>query len=719
MGARTEVPATDKPLFRRSGSVDRERYAATMNPEACYVGEELAAELTRQLATQTQTQVTDLAEHERAAREWANEERGNFSALVDENPRARPLAQRAALGCAPLGLVLGAWLQWLSAPGNADRETVLAALTLYASDVGAGKEQSSRGAAYLGLLRELGVAEHALPAARLVHDLRIPDYAFRPASLLLAMSRRPDVFFGELLGADLCLRNFGLPPALAAVKYTPDINVDWVALDLSENRAQDSAGGLEQSRRVVACALSEIPDVRPRLRRGFGWALGELKRWSALLRAELEALSPAQEVAHLLMRRAREGVIYHHEFELEGRPLSSWLRESRTEPWPMIDALAASTLIQPGRSQSSALVTGLVDEFGPMFRVFAREDLEVIKRWIDALPGTHASGVRPARPPLTSPAAKSAQLALGAKEDVPTSVREAYCMLQRRVHPSGRLAWAASYVDGWLARSRRRLGADQRQLPSTWTPDGLRPWLLDQHDAHAEEFEASQSGTSTPSREQLIDATVQTAPLTLIDGSWLHGFTDYQHASFSPGHFLFETYWDELGNGEPRLNHPLIYRQLLEEMGVELPPTASRGFAHAPQLHNESFELPVYWLSIGRFPRTFMPEILGLNLAMELSGVGGSYRLAKIHLKRHGFSTRFVDVHNTIDNVATGHAAWAADAVDTMMISAGQTHGQASQAATWQRVRVGFLSLDPPSGRRARLAQRTAQRRSLMRHGLS
>ena len=214
------------------------------------------------------------------------------------------------------------------------------------------------------------------------------------------------------------------------------------------------------------------------------------------------------------------------------------------------------------------------------------------------------------------------------------------------------------------------------------------------------------------SRQALVETTVQTAPLVLLDGSLLHGFTDYQQVATDIGRLLFRTYWDELGDCRPARNHPRIYRQLLEEMGVDLPPTASWAFASSGRLDDRSFELPVYWLSIGRRPRTFTPEILGLNLAMELSGVGGSYRSARLALQRHGFSTRFVDIHNTIDNVAAGHTAWAADAVDTFVATIGDTHGHAAQLDAWERVRVGFVSLDPPSGRRHRLAQHRAQRRA-------
>ncbi|MFE4208852.1 iron-containing redox enzyme family protein, partial [Streptomyces goshikiensis] len=204
--------------------------------------------------------------------------------------------------------------------------------------------------------------------------------------------------------------------------------------------------------------------------------------------------------------------------------------------------------------------------------------------------------------------------------------------------------------------------------------------------------------TPLPSREELVESTLQLAPLILIDGGWLQGYTDYRLASSPAGHFLFQTYWDELGNGIWRQNHPKIYRDLLREMGVELPPTDSEEFAAWPGFDDRSFALPVFWLCMAKFPQTFAPEILGLNLAMELSGVGGSYRDAQVALRHHGFSTQFVDLHNTIDNVSTGHSAWAVDAIDTFLAEQPDLAGRRTTDAVWQRIRGGYRSLSPPQG---------------------
>ncbi len=91
--------------------------------------------------------------------------------------------------------------------------------------------------------------------------------------------------------------------------------------------------------------------------------------------------------------------------------------------------------------------------------------------------------------------------------------------------------------------------------------------------------------------------------------------------------------------------------------------------------------------------------------------MGGTYRRARLALKRYGFNTRFVDIHNTIDNVATGHSAWAADAVDILLAGLPEAPGPGSRAETWERVRAGYRSLNPPSDAGARRAARRATRR--------
>ncbi|WP_093804357.1 iron-containing redox enzyme family protein [Streptomyces sp. Wb2n-11] len=713
--------------------IARAVYTRAADPECLFPGGPLLDELRAELARFDPEcgRIDDLDELRAHASGWAARETDRFTGLLDRATTAgdrQALVRRAALSNAPLALLSGAWLQWLSAPGSFESLPTLRTLSLYASDVGAGHPHASRGSAYLALLRRLRLAEYAVPAARLAQDQRIEEDAFFVPAVLLTLGRRPEDFRPEILGADLCLRAVGLLPALALVKQAHPHDAAWESIDPSTAREPGGPTATEQALAAIdALGAAGEDGTGPgtgtgaerarRVAEGFRWALGALQAWGAHLHTRLEnSLDPASGMAELMRLRAREGAVYHHDFPMEGKPLSHWLTDCLTDAQPFLDVLARSRMVKPGRSEASSLVNGLVGERGPMFRVFSPEDLEVIRRWIDALPprdhaavaddDTDSDAARTSRsvPALPAPALPSLSAPAEERGQVPAHVREAYWMLQQRTATPALHHWAQRYVRGWLARSGTGIERSGMHLPEAWPAEGLRPWLGAEHDRHGAEF-AEGHEVPIPSRQELIDSTAQLAPLTLIDGAWLQGFTDYEEASSEIGFSLFETYWDELGNGEPHLNHPLIYREVLAEMGVDAPPSGSREFAQWSGFQDSSFELPVYWLAIGRFPRTFLPEVLGLNLAMELSGVGGSYRRARIALKAHRFSTRFVDIHNTIDNVSTGHSAWAADAVDTLMSTTPAT----AAPEVWARVRTGFRSLTPPSGFRARQAQRRAQ----------
>ncbi|NGO77802.1 iron-containing redox enzyme family protein [Streptomyces sp. YC504] len=713
MSAPTVAAAPSRATRTPSTAAEAARtvYGKVVDPEAALPAGRLLTEIRTELEGSLDPDGGLDALRRRAA-DWSAAETLQYQELREGlAPDTREvLVRRTALACAPLSLMSGAWLQWLSSPGNGDDPAVLAVLALYAADLGVGAPRASRGDAYLPVLRQLDISENAVPARRLTADQRIDDGHFRLAALLLAMSRRPDDFLPEILGADLCLRSVGLLPALTLVRAERPTITRWDVVDPATARGEGRTGTDLAQSAVEAVIARDGEEARTRISTGFRWALAALREWSGRLHTELtEACDPVFEMAELMRLRAREGSVYHHDYALEGRQLSDWLKECQTDPRPMLAALSRSRLVRPGAPGQSMLVTGLVGEKGRMFRVFSPEDLGVVRRWIGSL-----SGPAEGTPEAGAPLAPARPLALSAwrPEDggtPPADVREAYHLLLNRTDTPAVRAYAREYVHGWLGRSRHGIDDSSMALPEQWTPQGLRPWLVDMHDQHSEAFEQG-AEQELPSRDELIDSTVQLAPLTLIDGAWIKGFTDYEHASSEIGHSLFDTYWDELGNGQADLNHPLIYREVLIEMGFDLPPTASRAFAAYDGFRDGSFELPVYWLSIGRFPQTFMPEVLGLNLAMELSGVGGTYRRARLALKKYGFSTRFVDIHNTVDNVATGHSAWAADAIDTYLSSITASQGAGALDAAWQRVRTGYRSLNPPSGFRARQAGRRAAR---------
>ncbi|MEM5330739.1 iron-containing redox enzyme family protein [Paraburkholderia sp. JHI2823] len=610
----------------------------------------------------------------------------------------------------PLASSLGCWLQGMSAPGVFEDEVHLRMMALFAGDVGVGLPEASRYDHFKALLRQAGHSRFALEPFELSTLPAIPDEAFRLPALLLAMSRRSDAFGPELAGIDLAFRAMGLAPCWTALRDAPEVLFDSHGLDLRTFVGlMDETAPQSISQWVVERFVARSEKWRQRIERAIAWAGVALREWDeVVIEAARRAVSPRAAMAQLMRAKAREGAVYHHEYRLEGRALAEWFEEAMRNPLPLVDALARSRLVVPGFADRSLLVTTLIGPSGRMFRVFSDDDLAIIRRWINCLPESRLGSpeaVPDAQPALAGAGPGTPAIAYRvddmARSPAPSNLRDLYFALQGRALAPHMQRLAIDYANRWIARARRSLNRSQRGLPRAWRVGALREWLLDQHDWQGLAFERSDP-EDMPSREAVVDATLQLAPLTLIDGSWLQGFSDWRLAASQVGFALFQTYWDELGNGCYQLNHPRIFRDGLREMGIELPPTGTRAFACDPRLLDESFRLPVYWLCLGKLPRRFMPEIVGMNLAMELSGVGGSYRSARRFLQHYGFSTDFVDIHNSIDNVSTGHSAWAVDAIDVYMRQAASVETGAARAS-WERIRVGYESLAPLPSRGERM----------------
>jgi hypothetical protein len=630
---------------------------------------------------------------------------GTISATRDIDMRS-VLRQTMLVQSAPLAATLGAWLQGLSAPGVFEDETHLEILALLADDVGVGSPEASRTDAFRNIARRVGLNQQAGSLRDFVSDRAIRDPMFRLPAIFYALSRRSDAFAPELAGIDFALRVIGLLPPWRTLAdgliNEAEIGArdpEWDRLDLAKAQTDALPNGhtpLALSRLIAERHASD-PLKAPRVHDGITWALRGLEDWCADLESvACAAVDPRIAMALLVQDRAREAAVYHQGYKLEGKSLATWFKEAVDDPLPLVDVLARSKLVRPTAPDKSALIGALIGASGPMFRIFRPEDVALIRRWIVSLAGEEAADhpePTDAKRLLEVLAPRTGRIGQG---DVslgrrPADIREAYHLLQGRALPPRTRAFALDYATFWLDASRASVGASARSLPDAWRSGLVRKWLLEEHDKHADEFE-EQSDGDMPSREAVIDESLQLAPLTLIDGAWLQGFTDVSLASSRIGFPLFETYWDELGNGQWSINHPKIYREVLAAMQIELAPTGSSAFARDKRLRDGSFRLPVYWLCLGKFPMTLRPEILGMNLAMELSGVGGSYRSAKCFLRHYKFPTLFVDIHNTIDNVSTGHSAWAADAIDAYMMTVSDF---ADPDIEWERIRTGYESLAP------------------------
>jgi hypothetical protein len=263
---------------------------------------------------------------------------------------------------------------------------------------------------------------------------------------------------------------------------------------------------------------------------------------------------------------------------------------------------------------------------------------------------------------------------------------------------------AYQYAANWLNIHARNINKGTMRIPfQAYSHAELDRWLERQHAQQVTSYKPLEAPPEE-TKDEVIYSVLQLAPLTLIDGAWLRGFTAPSLINTKVGSILYHIYADELGNGDIAVHHGNIYKDLVRSMGYDIPCFTSREFSKYQFFEDTSFEVPVFWLSISLFPRNFTPEILGLNLAMELSGVGGEYLRSGEVLAHYGFSAQFTKLHNSIDNVSSGHTAWAIDAIKSHMDEVRRYSGIEGLNAHWSRIWTGYRSLRSPQ-RRHRLIE--------------
>jgi hypothetical protein len=195
------------------------------------------------------------------------------------------------------------------------------------------------------------------------------------------------------------------------------------------------------------------------------------------------------------------------------------------------------------------------------------------------------------------------------------------------------------------------------------------------------------------SREAYLWGIEQFAPVLLVDGSWLQNIAKAGNHQHAISRYLLRIYADEIGDGRSDWNHANVYRQLLESTDIQLPEFTTEQFSQYPGFIDSAFDLPVFFLAISQFPNSFKAETIGLNLAIELSGLGSTYSRLVDNLNYWNIDSTIVSLHLSIDNLATGHAALAHDAVVVYLDQILNISGYAEMQRHWQRIWSGYLAL--------------------------
>ena len=185
----------------------------------------------------------------------------------------------------------------------------------------------------------------------------------------------------------------------------------------------------------------------------------------------------------------------------------------------------------------------------------------------------------------------------------------------------------------------------------------------------------------------------QITPLKYVDGACLghiHKITT-PFASRRATKHAWQVLSEELGDGDTDRNHVHVYRELMKNIGSDLPDGDTVDFIHPCHQLNQPgiWKAAVAHLLISLFPHEFLPEILGFNLHFEqltLETLKSAKELQELKL-----DSSYFYLHICIDNADSGHTAIAKQAVFELIEEIQRLHGEPLAQQAWKRVQAGYI----------------------------
>lgn len=588
---------------------------------------------------------------------------------------------------ATIQLTQPCWLENIAQICCSQTGIAITLMSIYRQLVGAGQKTVKLSQLYRALLLSSG---HELPILYRYDDcqqVELITETFDFACIQLALARFPRVLFAELLGFTLAYCQ--MPAMLEICCPDQPEGAAFYALGKQQTRQQLPA--------LSAC-ISTYLDLFPRqkqrlwqrIHNGFWLYHRHMQIYRDSLQQSLQSvLSAPQAFIQLLQHKAPSAIGHHQKIYLQGKTLDTWFAALPENSPEFLQALIQSDYVNKQNPPASPLLQ-LFDFKGPMFGVLDQHELAIIKNWISfSLNKTAECQYTKPLKAATSDSRQTTVIKQTQKHGAKLSPREMYYYLLNADLFPHILAIAQKKV-------RRSIQA------SVWfNPLPFKHYShqrLDRYIAtiYQQEMNAYQPLQGQPkiSRAAYIWALEQIAPLILIDGCWLQNSLAVQHSHAQISAILFNIYSDEIGNGILEQNHAYIFRQLLASLSISLPPVHSRSFIRHRGFINSAFDLPVYLLSLSSFSTVFLPELLGLNMAIELSGLGKGYMRLVDDWHYWGIDPSIANLHIAIDNIASGHTFQAKKAIKLYMDEV-LNHATDERVLDqhWRRIYSGYASL--------------------------
>lgn len=576
------------------------------------------------------------------------------------------------------------WLQNISQISCGQSKIAAQIMALYQHLEWGAENRISLQDLHQSLLLATGVKQPATPAQDVTRQAGIPNEMLIFASIQLALMRFPRLLFAEIIGFTLA---FCQRPTLLEVCFPQHLLVT----DFFSQRQQRTEQALALIQHCIADYLALFAKQQDKLwlrvQQGFFLYQQQMQCCRAKLGELIETQpTPEQRVARLLQQKAAIAIGHHRHILIDGISLDKWFLGLPDNCHAFLAALKKSDYVNNEAPEQSQLLT-LFAPNGAMQGVLNDSERQYLLGWLKS-----------AEQPLTT-AYPTATVAIKIQHlATTTSSVEKYEKLNNRA-----LYYYLINADLFpdvLVTAHKKI-KKLLALCDFFCRLPFKKYDPTQFDAHIAAIYRQEMAAYRPlqgqpkiSKAAYLWGVEQLAPTLLIDGCWLQNSLTIKHSNTEIAAILFAIYCDEIGNAVPQQNHAYIFQQLLDSLSIAVPPVYSKQFVQHPSFINSAFDLPTYMLALSHFSVQFLPELLGLNMAIELSGLGKSYLQLVDEWNYWGIDPSIVSIHIATDNCASGHTFLAKQAIKLYLHQLQQCSADSSLVDQhWRRVCVGYLSL--------------------------
>lgn len=592
------------------------------------------------------------------------------------------------------------WLQNISPSAASQSTPAIELISIYLQLTQSKQKGANLQQSYRAMLLASGTEIPELYSARFSQNIELIPQVLAFATLQLALSRFPRVFLPEILGFTLAYCQ--LPGIIETCFPAPDVPGRFL-----HHQQQVLQQQIEPLQQCIVRYLDLFPQQTQalwlRILNGYWLYQWQMQCSRDQFNATLQVSFPRQQVVAKLLQQKRGAAMGHHQkIQLQGKSLDKWFAGLPDNRQEFLDVLIQSDYVDKQNPAHSRLLQ-LFDFKGPMFGVLNKTEQDILLDWLKEATKDqtiHSQDHQQAAHTVqvASAPVQTSNTRTNLKRDPPYTKPDNralfYYLLNVDLFP-GILPAAKAKVHHLL------------YVCELLNPRPFKHYSHQQFDAYIHHIYQQEINSYSPlqgqpkiSKAAYIWGFEQVAPMILTDGSWIQNSLTLQNINPEISHILFNTYCDEIGHGVLERNHPYIFQQLLDSLSIHVPPVYSREFIEHPGFINSAFDLPAFMLSLSSFSVEFLPELLGLNMAIELSGLGKSYMRLVDDWNYWGIDPSIANIHISIDNYASGHSFQAKRAIQIYMDEVLQNTGDPLLVNKhWKRIFRGYASLRFVGGR--------------------